>query len=155
VTWENDIPAWKTAAHRRATPKRRRLPWGWLIFGAFLGFILLVIIIPKSNRQGDTGRAKPYLQIAAQFNEIADNPSAYDLDTMHKRIGALWDSCSTTPMESLLQRVKEPPRDRWEQADRYVAMGQMTIALMRANGTTPKLRNDLRDSARKLANTVD
>ncbi len=158
MTWEDDVQAWKAAqlsyTYRGATRQRKRFPLGCLIVGAFLGVILLVIVVPKGNPRD--ARVEQYLRIAAEFNMIADNPSDYDLEAEHKHIGRVWASCSPYSLESLVQGVAndDPPKDRWEEADRYVAMGQLTIALMRAGEATPKLRNDLRDSARKLANTV-
>jgi hypothetical protein len=108
-------------------------------------------------KQPELNPVDGYKEIASLFSYGADELAVHAADTKDK-VAALWmrikgissDEEFGRWLVGLLERAKKPPAEKFEEADRLVAAGQLQFTLSLANGASSKTRSNLREVSGKL-----
>jgi len=101
--------------------------------------------------------ADGYREIANLFSFGADELAVHGADTKDK-VATLWMRIKQISSDDdfgqwlvrLLDRAKQPAADKFEEADRLVAQGQLQLSLSLAGAVSSKTRNNLREVSGKL-----
>jgi hypothetical protein len=108
-------------------------------------------------KQPELNPVDGYKEIANLFSYGADELALHAADTKDK-VATLWmrikgissDEEFGRWLVGLMERAKKPPTDKFEEADRLVAAGQLQFTLSLANGASSKTRSNLREVSGKL-----
>jgi hypothetical protein len=134
-----DEPAKKAAKGQPAAPQDKAVPF-----------------VPQ---QPGINPVEGYKEIAKLFSYGADELAVHGAETKN-RVATLWmrikgissDEDFGQWLVGLMQRAEKPPADKFEEADRLVAQGQLQFALSLAGGVSSKTRSNLREVSGKLRN---
>jgi hypothetical protein len=108
-------------------------------------------------KQPELNPVDGYKEIANLFSYGADELAVHGADTKDK-VATLWMRIKQISSDDdfgqwlvrLLDRAKQPAADKFEEADRLVAQGQLQLSLSLAGAVSSKTRNNLRDVSGKL-----